>query len=549
MTRLDPRSVPYRVGTSLTRLVWVVVVVSISSSQVAPDFGVPLVVLAVVGVGLAVFAYQAAYYRRFEYELTDDSFDIRSGVVSRTRREIPLSRVQNVDISRNVLQRMLGIAEVRLETAGGAETEAGLKFVDADEARRLQEELGRLKAGRSTAQGKSRDRGEAEARAEAAAEPEQLFAITGRELTLLGLVSVDLRLVPLLSVAVPLFAPRLADVPGTGPATAPGPGAGLWLTTTNPVLLAPLSAVGFYLLLALFSGVVAVTNYYDFRLWRTGDELRYERGLLQRYSGTIPVEKVQRISVKANALARAIDYASLTVETAGYAPGESRGAQSAVPFAKRDRVYALGRSIEAFGDPEFERPPRRARRRYLVRYAVAVAAVVGVAYAVDRVTGFEFLWQATALLFLAVPVGAQLTWRSRGYALTDGYVLVRSGWLVRRVHVVPDYRVQTVVVTATPFQRRRNLATLIVDTAGSGGLGGQEAAAIDIDADRAERLREEVEDRLHDALAARRERRRRERLAALGVDPEADRGGPPAPATDGGSSRGAGPVDTSDPGG
>jgi len=528
MARLDPISVPYRVGTSLVRLIWIVAVVSISSSQVAPDLGAVLVAVAVVGVGLAALAYQTAYYRRFEYELTAESFDIRSGVLSRTRREIPLSRVQNVDISRDVLQRALGIAEVRLETAGGSESEARLRFVDAAEARRLQEELGRLKAGTSTP-GSEDDPGAAAPGAGPRGDPERLFAIANHELALLGLVSVDLRLVPLLSVALPVIAPRLADAPVIGPGNP----------TVNPFLLAPLSAVGFYLLLAAFSGVVAVTNYYGFRLWRVGEELRYERGLFQRYSGTIPVEKIQRLSVKANALARAIDYASLTVETAGYAPGESRGSQSAVPFARRDRVHSLARSIEAFGDPKFQRPPERARRRYLVRYALVVAGAVVAVYGVDRFTGVTLFWQATAVLFAAVPVGAHLTWRSRGYALTDGYGLVRSGWLVRRVHVVPDYRVQTIVVTASPFQRRRDLATLIVDTAGEGGFGGQQAAAIDIDSDRAEQLRTEIERRLQDAMAARREHRRVERLRALGVDPDAGTGdgggGPPSPAADGGT--------------
>jgi len=508
MTRLHPLSVPYRAVSSLTRLIWVVVVVSFSSTQAFPDLGPSIVVLGIVAATVAAVAYQAAYYRRFEYDLTDDSFDIRSGIVSRTRREIPLSRVQNVDISRNVVQRALGVAELRLETAGGAETEARLRYVAAGEARRLQEELGRLKAG-------TRRRGAAEEAGTAAdagedapgsgPEPEPLFAITGRELALLGLVSVDLRLIPLLSVALPVIAPRLAGSPAFA-----GPG-------MNLVVLAPLSAVGFYLLLALFSGVVAVTSYHDFRLWRIGDELRYERGLLQRYSGTIPVGKIQRLSVKANVLARAIGYASLAVETAGYAPGESRGSQSAVPFAQRERVYALARSVEDFGDPEFERPPERARRRYAIRYALVVAGVVALAYGVDRFTRFGLLWQAATLLFLVVPVGAHLTWRSRGYAVADGHVLTRSGWLVRRVHVVPDYRVQTVMVTRTVFQRRRGLATLVVDTAGTGGLTGQEARAVDIDADRAHELREDIERRLRRALATRREQRRRERLEALGV--------------------------------
>jgi putative membrane protein len=84
--------------------------------------------------------------------------------------------------------------------------------------------------------------------------------------------------------------------------------------------------------------------------------------------------------------------------------------------------------------------------------------------------------------------------------------------------VVPYYRVQTVVDSRTVFQRRRRLATLVVDTAGSSGLTGRQPRALDIDEARAADLRETVADRLQEALADRRSERRSERLSAVTAD-------------------------------
>src|SRR6056297_429095 len=92
--------------------------------------------------------YALAYYYRFEYELTDDTFDIASGVVSRRDREIPFGRVQNVDVRQGVVSRIVGIAVVTIETAGGGSTEATLNFVSASEAGRLQREIRRRTAAR-----------------------------------------------------------------------------------------------------------------------------------------------------------------------------------------------------------------------------------------------------------------------------------------------------------------------------------------------------------------------------------------------------------------
>ncbi|PSP97308.1 hypothetical protein BRC94_10595 [Halobacteriales archaeon QS_5_70_17] len=518
--RLDVRSVPYRAGSSIVRLAWLVVIVSFTSRGMDPGFGVPVALVVGLGALALAGAYQFAYWRRFEYELTGDTLDIRSGVVSRRDREIPYPRIQNVDISRNVAHRLLGVAEIRIETAGGSSTEAQLQYVSAGEARRLQDELSRLKRGRRAGAEDGEGEGENEGARTPTAEP--LFAITPTELLLLGAVSVDFRVVSFFSVAVPVVAPSIA---GAAEPLAP---AGLRLL--SPVVVAPLGVVVLYLASALVGGAVAVANYYGFQLAREGDELRYERGLFQRFSGTIPLGKVQTLTIEANALARAIGYASLAVETAGYAPGDDSGSQSAVPFAERDRVFALARSIEPFDRPEFERPPRRARRRYAVRYGIVAVAVVAIAFVLVRFTFLTGAWWGTLVLLPVVPLAAHAKWSAKGYALQDDHVLTRSGYLVGTVKVVPYDRIQTVLTSQTVFQRRRDLATLTVDTAGSRSFTGRDPRAVDLDAATADRLREHVERRLYETLADRRAERRRRRTASLtgdsggpARDPESDR--------------------------
>lgn len=488
--KLDPLSIPYRAGESVVRLAWVLVIAFVGTPELSGPAGIGLLVVAwfVIAVG-----YQLVYYQRFEYELTEDTLDIASGVVSRRQREIPIRRVQNVDISRNVVQRLLGLSRIDLETAGGSSTEASLRYVSTEEAERLQSEIARLKRGEA----------EGEESPESTVEKE-LFAITPKELGLLGVVGIDLRLLGFVTVILPVVFPpvqrRFGD-PFQDPLLA--------LAATAPLL-----AVAIVVVTAGISGLLAVANYYGFRLARRGDELLYERGLLQRFSGSIPLEKVQTLAVSENVIARRLGYASLAVETAGYAPGDA-GSQSAVPLAERTRVFSLAQSVESFRDIDFERPPKRARERYVVRYAIVVAIALGLAYTVDRVTSLTFAWYAVAGLLAVVPVAAHLKWANLGYDVQDDYIVLREGFWTRTITVVPYYRVQTVLDSQSVFQRRRALATLVVDTAGSSGLTSGQPRALDIDAATARDLREAVADRLQAALARRREERSRERLASI----------------------------------
>ncbi|MFC5136179.1 MULTISPECIES: PH domain-containing protein [Haloferacaceae] len=479
--KLAPQSVPYR---ALQKVAGVVVVLFFVVND--SGWGFPAAAGAVGAVLLVAGGYEIAYYRRFEYELTEDTLDIRSGVISRREREIPYRRIQNVDVSRSVIQRAIGVAAVDLETAGGSSTEGSIRFVTPEEATRLQREVQRRKSADSD---ESDSAGDPTGPVE-----EDLFAISPRELALVGALSFDGRLIGLLAFAGSGSVPVLSG----------------YLPETSALALsaaAVVAAGALFLVSWAIGAAVSFSNYYGFRLSRAGDELRYERGLFRRYSGSIPTEKVQTLTVSDNPAKRALGYATLSIETAGYAPGQGGeyGSEAAIPIAKAGRVYELAHEIESFGTPSFRRPPRRIRWRYAVRYALVVALLVGVAFAVDWYVAADVPWYAPAALLLAVPAAAHLKWKHRGYWLGENHLVTRNGFWSRSVRVVPYYRIQNVIDSRSVFQRRWGVATVVADTAGTSSLVGSDAAAVDFDIDEAADLRAELGERLQRALRDRRE--------------------------------------------
>ncbi len=52
------------------------------------------------------------------YRLTDSKIEIAQGILVRTTRNVPLRSLQDVTVSRSILQRLLGLGDIRLEDAG-----------------------------------------------------------------------------------------------------------------------------------------------------------------------------------------------------------------------------------------------------------------------------------------------------------------------------------------------------------------------------------------------------------------------------------------------
>lgn len=99
---------------------------------------------------LIVFAYVWAYYTWYfyKYELRSDGFRKEMGIITKTYVTIPYDRIQNVDIYRGIIARILGLSDIHIQTAGmsytsknGIPAEGRLQGLSFDDAESLRNEL------------------------------------------------------------------------------------------------------------------------------------------------------------------------------------------------------------------------------------------------------------------------------------------------------------------------------------------------------------------------------------------------------------------------
>jgi putative membrane protein len=239
------------------------------------------------------------------------------------------------------------------------------------------------------------------------------------------------------------------------------------------LLVVPALILAFLLVSRVFSIGWALVKLHGFTLVRAGEDLRTEYGLLTRVSATVPLRRIQTVTVREGMLHRLSGRASVRVSTAGGVGLDQSQSQREwlAPVISRDAVPALLSEILPglpLTDVEWERVHPRAFRRAIKGRLAAAAIVTAIGYWMLGRTGLAV---APVALVLAI-VAARLYVRHLGWAIVGDALVFRQGAFSRAVTIVRFAKIQAVELYESPFDRRTAMTRLRVDTAGGALAGG-----------------------------------------------------------------------------
>ena len=412
-------------------------------------------------IGVGVLALTSIWrYFTYRYHIDADRLVIRSGLLQRSLRIIPFARIHNVAVHQSLLHRVFGVAEVRLESAGGQKPEAQMRVLTLADALAL-EALVRRSAGTAS---------------------DTVNAPVGTGLTLLQLPLTEVLRLGLVSnrgavVIGGAFAAAAQVSPRLLPNLLEQWGKALFgwagqhhFSLVQSMLAAASLVLALALLLRLFSIALALLQYYGFRLERHGRRLTVERGLLTRLRTSTSTRRIQAWTLREGVLHRLLRRRSLGIDSAvaEQHDQQQRTLRELAPIATPKQCDALVRDLlsRASWPPAAWLPlhPRAWRRMCLP------GVVLGILIALAL--GWRFgSWGLLALLWLPWAVfSARQQARRAGYAVDATLVAVRGGWWSRHWRFAELDKLQALQLTQSPFDRRHGMATLWLDTAGAGAL-------------------------------------------------------------------------------
>ena len=424
---------------------------------------VGLAVIVGLVVGIAGFYLS---WRMHTFRVGDEVVEVRSGVLFRTHRRARLDRIQGVAISRPLFARLFGAAKLDISVAGqDAKVQlAYLGSAGADELRRAVLLLAsgaraEAKAPTPTAEPRPFDPSEGPAPLPLPAPGAPLPPSPDT-----GIVNQRVR---------EFLAPELdpdAAPPESVVRIRPGRLIGSWVLSGFTIAL--LAVAVFFVVMSaqgrlqffaflVIPGVLAAIGYYVNRFTKslrysiaaTPDGVRVGFGLLSTSNDTVPPGRIHAIEVSQPLLWRPAGWWVIRINRAGAAgEGSAQTSTTMLPVGTLDDVRkVLGLLLPGLTGET---------TRDVVLAGLTARAGEGFTDSPRR----------------AWPL-RPLSWRRTGFAVTPDAVLLRSGFVWRRLVVVPWARVQSIRVSQGPIYRMLDLVSVLVHTVS--GPVRAEAPAVD----------------------------------------------------------------------
>ena len=445
----------FNVLRSLVRTWWPFLLILVFRGDIInPSLGKQLT--AVVTVLIIVFS--VLQYFRFYFFISGDELHVAYGVFKKTKLDIPFDRIQSISFEQNIIHQLFNVVKLKVDTAGSSTEEfefAALAREKADELRNfILAQKSDLLSDNTTDEPYQ------------SATDQLILALDPGDLLKVGVSQNHLRTAGIFLAFLLGLRDNISEALGEQ------------YVDRFDAITADVVTSGAYYVLALFVGLLVVSffgtliftiiRHYNLHFWKTSRGYKMEAGLFNRREQAALDQKIQILRWVSNPLRKLFGIVSLRLYQASSTRGSGNTTIS-IPGCPETYLDDIQRTY--FGHWLDEPTDKGSVHPWFFwRRALFIGVLPSMAF-----MGFYFIlgnweWMLLGISWLVVMVTYQYYYRKRWtFFIGANRLQTVSGVLEPVTKALALYKVQGAHIRQTPFQKRRQLATLILHTA-SGDL-------------------------------------------------------------------------------
>lgn len=432
----------------VVRSIGPVLIIALFSSKYFNWF---LFLLSVVLLFTISIAATLLWFFRYSFRIKNQELIVEKGILSRQKLNIPFDRIQNVSFSQNILQQILNVTALEVETAGSSKSEVKIIALSKPMAIHLQNTL------------LSRSGNISELNPdEPAVSKKTLVQLDIPALLKIGITANHLGSAFVLIFILIGFAERISEIMNYDVYSNLYE---ILISVSLNIFLVILPLI--VLVSIIFSVLRTFIRYFDLKVIKIGNNIRVSHGLTKKTEKSLVTSKVQILTWTTNFFRRRLKFGEIAFSQAGFDELNPND-KVIIPGCSFDERNRLLRELNLELNLDSSSNFNKVHRFYFYQRLFVIGAMISAVYIT-----ISLIFTSITFTFSSLPViwGVWFWWfsiyyKNLGYLFTDTVFMYRSGVYDVEYSQISWYKVQSVSYSRTPLLRRRKLLNINLCTAG-----------------------------------------------------------------------------------
>lgn len=439
----------------VVKALWILLFIFIQRFSKLSTTNTTYIYLGILVLLLVLLVRAYLIYKNFQFKIENEHFILKQGILKKTNTSIAFERIQNINFKQNLVQQIIGVFEVSIETAGSSKTEISIKALSLEKATALKEFIAKNKNDNQKILQKEENKPLVNIGVKA------LFKVSLTENHLQNLLLFLALLFGLFNQIQQIFdgLGQTENLDGFIEENANAFSASLFF------ILFILISLTIIALLTSFVRIFLI--HFNLTAYLKKDAFEINQGLFTKKSIVLKKTKVQNITISTNPLKRIIGISFITFKQAvsGQLNHKKKDKLIRIVGCKKNQVATIKSSLfnadkvencdKKFPDNYFK------RRLFIFTFLFLIIAYLGI------FLGFQH-YEIFYSVILVIPFVVFLILKKvkkRFYKISDEILLVGKGLLETHHTYLEIFKVQNIQIQQTIFQKRSNVADLVLQTA------------------------------------------------------------------------------------
>lgn len=432
---------------------WLLLIIFIQKFSNISETTIFYIYLSVGGLLLFFLIRAFLIFKNFQFKIENQHFILKKGIFKKTSTSIPFDRIQNLNFKQNIVQQLINVHEVNIETAGSSKAEISIKALSFNEASTLKKLV-------------TIDEYSREVQNKETVKP--LLEVGFKALMKVSLTENHLQSLVLLFALLVGFYQQISEISN---------GLGKQQVLDNYIfknssalessVFLIVGLLLFLTLMAVISSVVRVLlRHFNLRVLVKDNSLEIYQGLITKKSIVLKKDKVQHITISHNPIKRKLGISFITFKQA--ISGKVKKKQDKIikiVGCKKEQIAVIINLL--FPNEILETEKKHFSELYfkyrLYSKSGLFLIVLNTLFVVFQDSYLVFLGN---LVLLPIAVFfVELKFRKRYYFFNENVLVLNAGSIETHRTYLPFFKVQNIQLKQTLLQSKRDVVDLVFQTA------------------------------------------------------------------------------------